>query len=210
MIDRTILVLVDDEVLVAGSNRFVAGAADRYVVEALRTFVRRVVVRGYTGVPDFIKMMDDLKPSLVFNLTEHSGGDRRQDSHICALLDLVKVPYTGTGPHGMMLCRDKVLSKLVAARNGFRVPAFFTAMTGEAHPPNTLPFPLVVKPRFGDGSEGIHQSSLVENRQALLKQIVAAHRSGVGLGDLRGIHSGARHHGWNWRGPIDAGTGVRG
>jgi D-alanine-D-alanine ligase len=178
MMNRTVLVLVDDEVLLAGNHRFAAGAADRHVVEALRTFVKRVLVRPYTGVPDFVKMMKDLRPSLVFNLTEHSGGDRRKDSHICALLDLVKVPYTGTGSHGMMLCRDKMLSKLVAAREGFRVPAFFASKAGEPCPPCNLPFPLVVKPRFGDGSEGIHQSSLVESRQALLKQIAAVHRSG--------------------------------
>lgn len=176
--NHTVLVLVDDEVFHTGNERLAAGVADRHVVEALRTFVKRVVVRPYTDVPDFLKMMEDFRPSLVFNLTEHSDGDRRKDSHICALLDLVKVPYTGTGSHGMMLCRDKMLSKLVAAREGFRVPAFFTSTATEPCPPSNLPFPLVVKPRFGDGSEGIHQSSLVENRQALLRQIAAAHRAG--------------------------------
>ncbi len=178
MMNRTVLVLVDDEVLLAGNKRFAAGAEDRYVVDALRTFVKRVLVRPYNGVPDFIKMTEEVRPSLVFNLTEHSDGDRRKDSHICALMDLLKIPYTGTEPDGMMLCRDKMLSKLVAAQQGFRVPAFFTAKAGGPCPPYNLPFPLVVKPRFGDGSEGIHQTSLVENQQALLRQIAAAGRSG--------------------------------
>ncbi|HEY6253761.1 MAG TPA: hypothetical protein VI685_27715 [Candidatus Angelobacter sp.] len=176
--NRTVLVLVDDEVLLAGNKGFVAGAADRFVVDALRTFVKRVLVRPYTGVPDFVKMIDDLRPSLVFNLTEHSDGDRRKDSHICALMDLVRIPYTGTGCDGMMLCRDKMLSKLVAAREGFRVPAFFTFKSNEPCPPCKLRFPVVVKPRFGDGSEGIHQTSLVENKQSLLKQIAVVRRSG--------------------------------
>src|SRR5579864_4770307 len=131
MMNRTVLMLVDDEVLAANSKRFAAGAADRHVVDALRTFVKRVVVRPYTGVPDFVRMLEEVKPSLVFNLTEHSDGDRKKDSHICALMDLIKVPYTGTGPDGMMLCRDKMLSKLVAAREGFSIPAFFTCKADE-------------------------------------------------------------------------------
>ena len=178
MINRTVLVLVDDEVLLPGSDRFAAGAADRHVVEALRSFVTRVVVRPYLGVSDFIQMTEEVKPSLVFNLTEHSGGDRRKDSHICALMDLLNIPYTGTGPDGLVLCRDKLLSKLVAAQEGFRVPEFFAANAGKPCPPYKLSFPLVVKPRFGDGSEGIHQTSLVESRKALLKQISALGRSG--------------------------------
>lgn len=176
ILNRTVLVLVDDEVLLAGNKRFIRGAPDRHVVTALRSFMKRVVVRSYTGVPDFLKTVDEIKPSLVFNLTEHSDGDRRKDSHISALMDLIRIPYTGTGPDGMMLCRDKMLSKMVAAQQGFGVPRCFSVKAGEPYPPCTLPFPLVVKPRFGDASDGIHQTSLVKNRRALLKQIAALHR----------------------------------
>lgn len=178
MIHRTVLVLVDDEVLLPGNKRFADGAVDRYVVKALRTFMKRVIVRPYTGVPNFIQITKEVRPSLVFNLTEHSDGDRRKDGYICALMDLMRIPYTGTGPGGMMLCRDKMLSKLVAAQQGFCVPAFFATKAGQPCPPHKLSFPLVVKPRFGDGSEGIHQTSLVENRKALLRQIAALGRSG--------------------------------
>lgn len=174
----TVLVLVDDEVLLSGKKGFVAGGLDQYVVEALRSFMKRVVVRPYNGVPDFLKIVDEVKPSLVFNLTEHSDGDRKRDGHICALMDLLRLPYTGTGPDGMMMCRDKMLSKLVAAREGFRVPAFFNVKAGQPCPARALPFPLVVKPRFGDGSEGIHQTSLVKTRKELLRQIATLHRTG--------------------------------
>ncbi len=198
MINRTVLVLVDDEVLLAGNGRFAAGAVDRYVVEALRTLVKRVVVRPYTGVPDFIKMTEEIRPSLVFNLTEHSDGDRRKDSHICALMDLLKIPYTGTGPNGMMLCRDKMLSKLVAAQQGFRVPAFFTAKASEPCQQ------AQVRRRFrrypSDVVGGEQTSALETNRGSRPVR--------MGCGDLRRIHSRAGHHGQHCRGAIDGCQGV--
>ena len=178
MMNITVLVLVDDELLLPGKSGFVAGAEDCHVVEVLRTMVNEVVVRSYTSVRSLLGLIDEIRPALVFNLTEHSGGDRTKDSHICAVIDLSGVPYTGTGPSGMMLCRDKALSKLVAAHEGFAAPRFFTVNASDPQLPSVLPLPLVVKPRFGDSSEGIHGTSLVRTRRALLKQIAAVRRTG--------------------------------
>lgn len=178
MMNLTVVVLVDQEVLLPGARRFIAHADDRHVVDALQAFVKRVVVRPYTGVPAFVKMVEEIAPSLIFNLTEHGGGDRRKDSHICALMDLFGIPYTGAGPAGMMLCRDKAVSKMIAAREGFRVPAFFTTSASAPRLPRNPVFPLVVKPRFADASESIHQNSLVGNNSSLLRRIDAVRRSG--------------------------------
>jgi D-alanine-D-alanine ligase len=124
-------------------------------------------------------MLEDERPSLVFNLTEHVYGDRRMDSHICALMELERIAYTGTGPTGLALCRDKALSKVMAERAGFRVPAWFATQTWQPRVPPGVRFPLVVKPRFGDGSEGIGQNSLVASHADLMARIRALGSGGV-------------------------------
>jgi D-alanine-D-alanine ligase len=167
----TVAVLVDKNILVPGTTRFMAGEGDRRVVAALRRLVEKVVVGPYTDVAGLIEWLGDVRPDLVFNLTEQADGDRRKDAHICSLLELLKLPYTGTGPRSLMLCRDKAVSKLIAAREGFKTPDFFVVNASAPRLPPEIKFPLVVKPRFGDASEGITQASLVRNRESLLRQI---------------------------------------
>jgi len=173
----TVAVLVDKEVLVPGTSRFLAGEGDRPVVKALRRLVERVVVGPYTNAAGLFKWIEDVKPDLVFNLTEQADGDRGKDGHICALLELLKLPYTGTGPRGMTLCRDKAISKLIAAREGFKTPEYFVLRASAPRLPTRTTFPLVVKPRFGDASEGITQASLVHTKEALLSRIAVLEAS---------------------------------
>jgi D-alanine-D-alanine ligase len=173
----TVAVLVDKEVLIPGTPRFLAGEGDRPVVNALRHLVEKVVVGPYTTAAGLFKWIQDVKPDLIFNLTEQADGDRGKDGHICALLELLKLPYTGTGPKGMTLCRDKAISKLIAAREGFKTPEYFVLRASAPRLPPRTKFPLVVKPRFGDASEGITQASLVHTKGALLNRIAALEAS---------------------------------
>jgi D-alanine-D-alanine ligase-like ATP-grasp enzyme len=176
---ETAVVLVDPEVLRPGTVRLNAGQPERFVVRSLRRFAGRVAIHPFTCVAAFLKMLEDERPSLVFNLTEHVYGDRRMDSHICALMELERIAYTGTGPTGMALCRDKALSKVMAERAGFRVPGWFATKTLQPRLAPGVQFPLVVKPRFGDGSEGIGQNSLVASHTDLMARIRALGTGGV-------------------------------
>jgi D-alanine-D-alanine ligase len=175
----TVAVLVDKEVLIPGTSRFLAGEGDRPVVNALRRLVKKVVVGPYTNAAGLFEWIDNVKPDLVFNLTEQADGDRGKDGHICALLELLKLPYTGTGPRGLMLCRDKAVSKLIAAREGFKTPEYFVLRASAPRLPPRTKFPLVVKPRFGDASEGITQASLVRTKEALLSRVAVLEASDI-------------------------------
>ena len=167
----TVAVLVDRAVLVPGTSRFRKDVGDAPLVNTLRRMVEKVVVGAYTDAARVLKWLEEVRPDVVFNVTENVDGDRRQDGYICALLDLLKLPYTGTGPRGMMLCRDKAVSKLIAAREGFNTPQFFVVNGSAPRLPRQLKFPLVVKPRFDDASVGISQASLVRTKAALLERI---------------------------------------
>jgi len=82
---------------------------------------------------------------------------------IASLLELLNIPYTGTGPTGLMLCRDKALSKQVLSHHGLTVPAFASLVSERECLPANLKFPVLIKPQMGDGSEGISLDSLTGN-----------------------------------------------
>ena len=175
----TVAVLVDKEVLTPGTSRFLKGQGDSPVVNSLRRLVKKVIIGPYTDAAGLLKWIENVKPDVVFNLTEHVDGDREKDSHICALLELLNLPYTGTGPRGLMLCRDKAISKMTAAREGFKIPKFHVVGQNAPRLLQGVTFPLVVKPRFDDASVGISQASLVRTKQALLRRIAFLERSGT-------------------------------
>ncbi len=49
---------------------------------------------------------------------------RRYDQHIASFLELMKVPYTGCNPRGLVLARGRDLSKMLAHHRRIAVPAF--------------------------------------------------------------------------------------
>lgn len=175
----TVAVLVDRAVLKPGTSQFLKGVGDAPLVNALRRIVEKVVVGAYTDVAGVSAWLKEIGADVVFNLTENVGGDRRKDGHVCALLELLELPYTGTRTRGMILCRDKAISKLVAAREGFKIPEFFVTRASAPRLPRRLTFPLVVKPRLDDASVGISQASLVRTKEALLKQIAFLDQMGM-------------------------------
>jgi len=167
--------LVDAETGELGkSGRFIP---DRTSMEAkvfavLRMRYTRVVVVPFG--PDIIPTMANLqklKPRMIFNLTEWVDGDRTLDHAIAGLLEIMQFRYTGTGQIGMQLCRDKALSKHIVAAAGVDVPRSFTLTRSERVENPGLPFPLIVKPQFGDGSDGISKASLVSTPLQLRRQV---------------------------------------
>ena len=76
------------------------------------------------------------KPDIVFNLLEEFDGIVTYDQHVVAFLELMHQPYTGCNPRGMLLSRDKVLSKQLLSYHRIPTPQFmvFRARQETAHP----------------------------------------------------------------------------
>lgn len=170
--------LVDQYVLIAGTSRFQEKRSDWQVAQCLARLGHSVFPVEYNNVPDLLAAINDKQPDIVFNLTQLAHGDRRMDVHLCALFELIGIPYTGAGPRGLMLGRDKAVSKFIAERAGFRVPSFFVVGPGSLDIPRDLGLPIVVKPRFGDASEGVSAASLVFTRRQLVGRIRHLRRAG--------------------------------
>ena len=123
------------------------------------------------------RLLKEAAPDLVFNLTEHVGGDRSKDLHVTALLELLNLPYTGSGPKGLMLCRDKATCKRLLSHHKITVPNFENLRVGKNTLTRKLHYPLIVKPALEDGSDGISLASLVQNPEDLAQRAFSSQRA---------------------------------
>lgn len=68
------------------------------------------------------------------------------DQHVVAFLELMRQPYTGCNPRGLMISRDKALSKQILAYHRIPTPRFAVLRRGQRYRvPAKLQFPLFVK-----------------------------------------------------------------
>lgn len=150
---------------------------EHHVVDALRNLQHNVsVLPAADEIEKIISALKEHKPDLVFNLTEQFAGDRRLDKNVTGLLEMLDIPFTGSGPTGLMLCRDKRLAKQLLSLHKIRVPGFLSLPPKKAPTvPKSLRFPLVVKPAFEDSSEGISNASLVANETSLKERAQFVH-----------------------------------
>jgi len=116
------------------------------------------------------------QPHICFNLLEEFGGIVTYDQHVVAYLELMRQPYTGCNPRGMMLSRDKVLSKQILSYHRIPTPKFGLFRRGR-HPriPRRLRYPLFVKSATEDASLGIAQASVVDDEARLKERIGFIH-----------------------------------
>jgi D-alanine-D-alanine ligase len=116
------------------------------------------------------------KPDIVFNLLEEFGGIVTYDQHVVAFLELLRQPYTGCNPRGLLLSRDKLLCKQLLAFHRIPTPRFAVSRKGaRLQIPRKLKFPLFVKSTVEDASLGIAQASVVEDAARLKERIEFVH-----------------------------------
>jgi D-alanine-D-alanine ligase len=118
----------------------------------------------------------DWKPDIVFNLLEEFDGIVTYDQHVVAFLELMRQPYTGCNPRGLLLSRDKSLCKQLLAFHRIPTPQFTVFRRGaRIHVPRRARFPLFVKSTVEDASLGIAQASVVEDAAKLKERIEFVH-----------------------------------
>jgi D-alanine-D-alanine ligase len=109
------------------------------------------------------------RPDIVFNMAEGFGGASRE-SHIPAMLEMLSIPYTASDPVTIGNCHDKSHCKEILTYYGIPNPSFFITDTSVNGYPK-VKFPSFVKPLHEGSSKGIYNSSLVNNKEELNREI---------------------------------------
>ena len=101
-------------------------------------------------------------------------------------LELMKLPYTGCNPRGMMISRDKALSKQILSYHRIPTPGFAVFRKGQRYRlQRRLKFPLFVKSVTEDASLGISQASVVSDAGRLKERIEFIQEATAHLGNVR-------------------------
>jgi D-alanine-D-alanine ligase len=121
--------------------------------------------------------IQDFKPHIAFNLLDEFRGETMLDQNVVSYLELVQVPYTGCNPRGLMLARDKALSKKILHYHRIRVPRFAVVPAGRKlkRKPARLDYPLIVKSQVEEASLGIAEASIVNNDDKLAERVEFMH-----------------------------------
>jgi len=149
------------------------------VVNTLRKLGHEVRPLGVQDELNPIRVAaEEWKPEIVFNLLEEFHGLSNFDQHVVSYLELLKLPYSGCNPLGMVLARSKAITKKIATYHRVRVPAFIVVPRGQrSRRPKRLRFPLFVKSASEEASLGISQASLVESDEKLAERVRFIHES---------------------------------
>jgi len=144
-------------------------------IEAVESAVRSlghecVVIAVRDEIFEVIHWLKEYQPDVVFNLCESVYGHSCWEMNIPALLDLFRMPYTGSSPLTLGLCQDKGKVKDILQSQDILTPRYqiFERAVGVA---KGNAFPTIVKPLHEDGSLGISRESVVYDHETLIKQI---------------------------------------
>jgi len=149
------------------------------VVTALRGMGHDVQVLGvHDDLGVLRRAATEWKPHIAFNLLEGFDDITIFDQNVVSHLELLKLSYTGCNPRGLLLARDKSLSKKLLAYHRIAVPEFEVFRAGRPiRRPKRLQFPLMVKSLTQEASIGISQASVVDSDEKLQERVTFIHDS---------------------------------
>jgi D-alanine-D-alanine ligase len=149
------------------------------VVTTLRALGHEVRPLGvHDDLGDIRRTCEEWKPHVAFNLLEGFDDVTIFDQNVVSHLELLKLAYTGCNPRGLLLARDKSLSKKLLSYHRIPVPEFEVYRIGRrVRRPKRLAFPLIVKSLTQESSIGISQASVVDTDEKLIERVAFIHDS---------------------------------
>ncbi|HEX9331387.1 MAG TPA: hypothetical protein VF896_05840 [Anaerolineales bacterium] len=145
--------------------------ADYDHIETIDAIRAAIETDGHKAV--FIQADEDLpfalrdqKPDICFNIAEGLGGDARE-AQIPALLELLRIPYTGSRVLTNGISLDKTLTKRIWRDRRLPVAPFQEFVAGDEPVRADLEYPLFVKPAREGTGMGVDMKAIVNNEKEL-------------------------------------------
>jgi D-alanine-D-alanine ligase len=119
----------------------------------------------------FVSQLVRIAPVLAFNLAEGFGGRSGGATYLTSVFELLGIPYTGSPVEALAVCVSKSRTKDLL--RGCGLPTALSLAVDPGEPVPELPWegPALVKPDAEDGSLGIDQGSVVQDRAGLLDRV---------------------------------------
>ena len=186
-------------------NVFGAATQEHYSRDTVEKVARALERGGHTVkvVEGGMRFIDDLRdfmprvvagerPGMVFNMAYGIQG-RNRYTHVPAMLEMLGIPYVGSGPEAHAVVQDKALTKMVLQKNGIPTPrSWVFSSAGDDFA--DLEFPVIVKPKMESTSmgmdvvrdvEGLRRSVAAQierySQDILVEQFVAGREFAVGI-----------------------------
>jgi D-alanine-D-alanine ligase len=131
----------------------------------------------FDNVANVFDKIKSFAPDVVFNQCESFYDNRAHEPNIPALLDLMKIRYTGSGPDGLLLCKDKALAKELLSHHHVRVPRFVVShLKSPLRRLQHFGYPAFVKPIGQEASDGIAKASFVRDEREAIDRLRFLHQ----------------------------------
>jgi D-alanine-D-alanine ligase len=138
------------------------------ISQAIETGGHRVsFLEGDISLYDSLRKV---KPDICFNICEGHFGDARE-AQVPAILEMLRIPYTGSKVLTLALTLDKPMTKRVLKYHQLPTPPFQTfERVNESLDPD-MQFPLFVKPSREGTGMGVSSESIVYSEAELRTQL---------------------------------------
>jgi len=134
-----------------------------------------LIQKGYDAIPlevdsSVVGRLREVRGQIAFIALHGPGGE---DGTIQGMLEVLRIPYTGSGVQACAVAMDKAMSKVLLEQSGIPVPRGFVLEQGDRRKPLPKGFkvPLVVKPVSQGSTLGI---TIVRKARDLQKALNAA------------------------------------
>ncbi|MBN2014220.1 MAG: methyltransferase domain-containing protein [Candidatus Altiarchaeota archaeon] len=150
---------------------------DFYTIDQLKAALRENKNYKFVYLNNHDSLIHDMmkikgRIDFIFNLCDEGyNNDARKELHVPALLEMLNIPYTGSGPQCLAFCYDKSLVRGIAEEMGIPVPKGLFIKPEDSTFELPFSFPVIIKPNFGDSSFGITQKSIASNSEELVNAI---------------------------------------